>query len=166
MDVWPWYLVGPGIGLVALALPAFRNRLLSASSCFTYLVDRAGAPPPARFDPLSEPDPEPDWLGFFAVGLVLGGAAGGGLSGGPALDWSLPGLEQVYAWPGWARASLMAIGGVLIGFGTRMAGGCTSGHCIVGVSARQKASLLATAAFFATGIAASFAVELWFGRLG
>jgi uncharacterized membrane protein YedE/YeeE len=50
----------------------------------------------------------------------------------------------------------LAGGGLLVGFGTRMAGGCTSGHGLCGVSRFQAGSLIATGIFFATGIAVSF----------
>lgn len=47
-------------------------------------------------------------------------------------------------------------GGALVGFGTRMAGGCTSGHGLCGLSRFQKGSLVSTAGFFGAGIAISF----------
>lgn len=47
-------------------------------------------------------------------------------------------------------------GGLLIGFGTRWAGGCTSGHGLNGCARLQPASLLSTAAFFGSGVAVSF----------
>jgi uncharacterized membrane protein YedE/YeeE len=51
---------------------------------------------------------------------------------------------------------VLLLGGVLVGFGTRMASGCTSGHGLCGVSRFQPGSLVATAAFFGVGIAVSF----------
>lgn len=53
---------------------------------------------------------------------------------------------------------VLLFGGVLVGFGTRMAGGCTSGHGLCGVSRGQRGSLLATCAFFAAGVVTSFAL--------
>lgn len=50
----------------------------------------------------------------------------------------------------------LVFGGLLVGFGTRMAGGCTSGHGMCGVSRFQKGSLLATVAFFGAGVATAF----------
>jgi uncharacterized membrane protein YedE/YeeE len=49
----------------------------------------------------------------------------------------------------------MVIGGFLVGFGTRYAGGCTSGHAISGLSNLQFASLIATIGFFAGGLIAT-----------
>lgn len=51
-------------------------------------------------------------------------------------------------------------GGLLVGIGTRMSGGCTSGHGLVGVPRLERGSLLATAAFFGTGIAVSLLIEV------
>jgi uncharacterized membrane protein YedE/YeeE len=50
---------------------------------------------------------------------------------------------------------LMVVGGFMVGFGTRYAGGCTSGHGILGLSALQWPSLVATASFFIGGILVS-----------
>ena len=54
--------------------------------------------------------------------------------------------------------AVLVLGGVLVGFGTRMAGGCTSGHGLCGVSRGQRGSLLATVAFFGAGVVTSFAL--------
>jgi len=55
----------------------------------------------------------------------------------------------------------LLLGGLCVGFGTRMAGGCTSGHGLCGVSRFQPGSLVATVAFFATGVAVSFALGVF-----
>jgi hypothetical protein len=65
---------------------------------------------------------------------------------------SLVGDSQVLA------SVVLLFGGVLVGFGTRMAGGCTSGHGLCGVSRGQRGSLLATCAFFGAGVVTSFAL--------
>ena len=55
--------------------------------------------------------------------------------------------------------TVLLLGGVLIGWGTRMSGGCTSGHGLCGVSRAQPGSLVATCAFFGTGIVVSLLLE-------
>jgi hypothetical protein len=57
-----------------------------------------------------------------------------------------------------APLSLVA-GGLLVGFGTRMAGGCTSGHGLTGIARLRPVSMLAVATFFGAGIATSFILE-------
>ncbi len=56
----------------------------------------------------------------------------------------------------WVSAGLLLVGGILVGFGTRMAGGCTSGHGLCGASRLQRGSLLATVGFFGAGVVTSF----------
>ena len=67
------------------------------------------------------------------------------------------GLATLVTWTGspLGAAALLLGGGVLIGWGTRQAGGCTSGHAIVGCALARPASLLVTATFFATGVLAA-----------
>jgi uncharacterized protein len=57
---------------------------------------------------------------------------------------------------GWAT---LVLGGLLVGFGTRLANGCTSGHGVCGVARLSKRSLVATAAFMASGFATVFLVR-------
>lgn len=78
------------------------------------------------------------WRLLFLIGLVLGVLAyrlGTGWQGGIALDASLPTL---------------VIGGVLVGLGTRVGGGCTSGHGICGISRLSGRSIAATGTFMVT----------------
>ena len=53
---------------------------------------------------------------------------------------------------------MIVIGGFLVGFGTRYAGGCTSGHAISGLANFQLSSLLAVLGFFAGGLAATWVI--------
>jgi uncharacterized membrane protein YedE/YeeE len=97
---------------------------------------------------------------LFLGALVVGGLASTLLAG----RWHLtPGLASA----GFARvtggsavvgAVVLVVGGMFVGFGTRMAGGCTSGHGMCGVSRLQRGSLVATVAFFGTGVATAFAL--------
>jgi hypothetical protein len=97
---------------------------------------------------------------LFMLALALGGA----LSSLLASDWSLSfdlrsdDFARLSASLGVPGPVLLLLGGALVGFGTRMAGGCTSGHGLCGVSRAQSGSLLATAAFFGAGVALSFAL--------
>jgi uncharacterized membrane protein YedE/YeeE len=84
---------------------------------------------------------------LLLLGAILVGAIGERLcASGPAATLAV------------SPAALLA-GGLLVGFGTRMAGGCTSGHGLTGVARLRPASLVATATFFAAGIATSYALE-------
>jgi uncharacterized membrane protein YedE/YeeE len=91
------------------------------------------------------------WKLWFALGLPLGGLAANVLAGGAPITRALPfGATVPIGNYGGVSSSivfqiaLLAFGGVLIGFGARTAGGCTSGHSIVGISIGSIASVVAT----------------------
>jgi hypothetical protein len=87
------------------------------------------------------------WRGLFLLGMV-----GGGL----LLAWQLPS-----AMPGAAIASLplLVLAGLLVGFGTRLGGGCTSGHGVCGISRLSTRSLVATAIFMSAAGLSTFIVR-------
>lgn len=95
------------------------------------------------------------------VGLLLGGVLSAGISGGGQLRF-VPDPAYVRQLGGsgisWA---LLFLGGVLAGFGARLAGGCSSGHGLTGCSRLSRTSFAATALFFGAGILTS---QLVFGR--
>ena len=112
------------------------------------------------------------WNVFFAVGLLLGGFIGGVIlkpvammplspatikslqeSGISAQQSILP--VEIFSWSQlltWQHLLIVVGGGFLVGFGTRYASGCTSGHGITGLATLQWPSLVAVALFFAGGI--------------
>jgi uncharacterized protein len=75
----------------------------------------------------------------------------------PALYWTvggeLPQITVSVPWP------LIMIGGLLVGFGTRLGGGCTSGHGVCGIARFSRRSLVATGLFMATAIVTSFVLR-------
>jgi uncharacterized protein len=95
-------------------------------------------------------------LVFFA-GLAAGGLLSALLASTLAITPVLRAelFSELARTPGAAMGVLFG-GGLLVGFGTRMAGGCTSGHGLCGVSRFQPGSIAATAAFFGMGIMVSF----------
>src|SRR2546423_3223864 len=141
----PWYVGGVLIGLMVPALLIAGNKTLGVSSALKHVCAACG--------PFSIPFLNYDWKKevwslFFAGGIILGGFIAGYLFRDPRPQnispntlhaLSLYGIsfnkgflpEQVFNWsylvtlPGFI---IMIIGGFLVGFGTRYAGGCTSGH--------------------------------------
>ena len=83
----------------------------------------------------------------FVIGLLLGPAIVRAISGG----W--PVARPV------ASGTTLAVAGLLVGFGTRLGSGCTSGHGVCGVSRLSPRSLIATATFMITGIATVAAMD-------
>jgi uncharacterized membrane protein YedE/YeeE len=92
------------------------------------------------------------------VALAVGGLLGTSASGTPTFTLRSEGFTNLVGGSQTLASVVLVFGGVLVGFGTRMAGGCTSGHGLCGVSRGQKGSLLATCAFFGAGVVTSFAL--------
>ena len=99
------------------------------------------------------------WRVYFLVGLPLGGVLAFATSSGVDLSqWTLhfemDAYEAVLPSESWLRALVLVGGGVLIGYGARLAGGCTSGHSIAGMGMLNPPSFLASVGYFIGGILA------------
>ena len=136
----PWYIAGPLIGLLIVGRRATLNRPLGALGGWVEFTDRVTngrrLGPPA----------------FIAVGTVLGGLLFAMVTGSfhPALHYGAGTALGAADTP--AQFALLSVAGVLIGFGARTAGGCTSGHGLCGTSTGSPASLVATITFFGTAV--------------
>lgn len=96
----------------------------------------------------------------FLVMLVLGGAIAAAFDG--RLGWHLDmgeSFRQLFG-QGLSAWLVLFVGGVLVGFGTQMAGGCTSGHALSGTPRLVPASLLATVVFFVTAVVVSILIQV------
>jgi uncharacterized membrane protein YedE/YeeE len=145
----PWFLVGPLIGLCPVILYAVANKHLGASGAYAQAAK-------AVVGKATEP-----WRAYYFVGLVLGASVGAVLQGGPRLHL---GYHYIAGFiPVWAAVFLLFGSGVMMGYGARWAGGCTSGHGLCGTAIRSAGSFIATATFFATAIAVSFALQFVLG---
>lgn len=91
-----------------------------------------------------------DWKIYFVVGIVIGGFFASNVFTNVPTNY-LP--ENYYTI--WGILTLF-VGGILVGFGTRYANGCTSGHSITGLSMLKLSSLLATISFFIGGLFYTF----------
>lgn len=168
---WPWYVAGPIIGITVPLLLLSGNKSLGISSTLRQIC---AACLPGNI-PLFQYDWKRDsWNLFFAGGLVLGGVLGGWpqkvsispstvtyLSSIGISDFSGLMPAEIFNWQalGTLKGLLMMVaGGFMVGFGTRYANGCTSGHGIFGLSTLQWPSLVAIVSFFAGGIIFSWYV--------
>jgi uncharacterized membrane protein YedE/YeeE len=123
-------LGGALIGLASSILLLFNGRIAGVSGIFGgLLVPRRG---------------DVAWRAWFLAGLLAGGAA---------LAWAYPA-----AFPPGAVRSLpwIAVAGVLVGYGTRLGNGCTSGHGVCGLSRLSARSLVATVTFIGAGVITVF----------
>ncbi len=170
-EPWPWYIAGPLIGLMVPLLLLIGGKPFGISANLRHLC--AAAVPSGI--PLFTYDwrREGGWNLLFALGILIGGllAAAVLLPSGYAVAISdatqrdlralglhdLSGLipRELFGWEslasrrGWLT---LGLGGFLVGFGARWAGGCTSGHAIFGLSTLQVPSAIAVLGFFAGGL--------------
>jgi uncharacterized membrane protein YedE/YeeE len=165
---WPWYIAGPLIGLMVPLLLVTGNKAFGISSSLRHIC---AACIPANIPFFRYNWKKEAWNLFFVAGIVAGAVIATQLLSNhqperlqPSLLFQLKrygisnynGLlpAQLFNWHALVTVRgfiLIVVGGFLVGFGTRYAGGCTSGHCIMGLSALQWPSLLATLCFMAGG---------------
>jgi uncharacterized membrane protein YedE/YeeE len=169
---WPWYVTGPLMGAVALALLVLDGRVLGVSASYRTLCAAVAPGRVAffRFDWRSVGG----WNLAFACGIALGGWVGVHLLGSAEpvrlsaaarADLAALGItdftglvpRELFSWR-WALSPRglvsLGLGGVLAGFGASWAGGCTTGHGISGLADLQLPSLVAVIGFFVGGFLA------------
>jgi uncharacterized membrane protein YedE/YeeE len=141
-----WYVGGPIIGLCVVAMRWLLNERLAATGAWSNAVEK-----------LASPRVRLDTRGWLLVGLVLGGIVFGIF--GSSLDGYGWLTETFTGGARWVIVPVLLAAGVLIGFGAKTAGGCTSGNGLSGNAILSPASIVATATFFGTAIVVSFAIE-------
>ncbi|WP_430967450.1 YeeE/YedE family protein [Spongiimicrobium sp. 2-473A-2-J] len=167
---WPWYVSGPLLALVLFVLVYF-GKTFGMSSNLKTLCSMAGAGKYADFFKF-------DWKSHrWNLIVVLGAIVGGFIAVQFLSDHSTIALNpktitdlgqlgfsrigetllpaEIYSWENVLSIKGLAIlvgAGFLVGFGTRYAGGCTSGHAITGLSSLQRPSLVAVVGFFIGGL--------------
>ncbi len=175
---WPWYVAGPLIGLTVPALLIMGNKSFGISSSLRHICASCV---PAGISFFQYDWRKEKWNLFFAFGIFLGGAIAVTLLANPhpveinpALSKELAGYgitnynnlvpDDLINWQSLLTLKgflMMVGGGFLVGFGTRYAGGCTSGHAIMGLSNLQLPSLVATICFMIGGfLMANFILPL------
>ena len=131
-----WALGGAGIALTVFVMLFTTNKRFGISTGFENLCALAIRNPYFQRDEISGSH---GWRIPFMVGLVLGGFLSAVWAGGWSPFWDLGRFDTVIGWGPLGKTAWMFGGGLLIGFGTRMAGGCTSGHGIFGNANFEKA---------------------------
>lgn len=167
-EPWPWYVAGPLVGLTVPILLILGNKSFGISSSLRHIC---AACVPANINFFKYDWRKELWNLFFVFGILLGGLLASQFLINPEEIIVNPALKvelNGYGITDYSNlvpvqlmnfASLLTLkgfiimvgGGFLVGFGTRYAGGCTSGHAIMGLSNLQWPSLVATICFMAGG---------------
>ncbi|MDH4279336.1 MAG: YeeE/YedE thiosulfate transporter family protein [Acidimicrobiia bacterium] len=149
----PWWVVGPGLGFLVVGLFLVNNQPLGASGAYVQASGLLRRRPEVAV-----------WRVWYFAGMFLGGLvvtqvlrdnAGGEVRSG------YDSLTATFSMP--VVVLLVLVGAVLLGYGAAVAGGCTSGHGLCGVSQRSPASLTMTATFVGTAVAVSLAMRALVG---
>ena len=151
--VWAGWMGGIAIGLYNITQYWLTSKPLGCSLSygnFCAMTSRISYFSSGAFETAN------NWRLWFILGVPLGGLLAAITS--PGFEWSFTTSMGVYydrILPAetWMKASIVVFGGILMGYGARLAGGCTSGHAISGMSLLNPPSMLAGACFFAGGIA-------------
>ena len=144
-----WAIAGAAVAAVTLCLLFMASRRLGLSTGFEDVCSLLLRHPYFTRDSLRSARA---WRLPFIAGLVLGGFASAALGGGWTPTWELGLFDQVIGFGPAGKIAWMFAGGLFVGFGTRLAGGCTSGHGIFGISNFELPSLVTTLSFMAGGI--------------
>jgi uncharacterized membrane protein YedE/YeeE len=152
LEPWPWYVSGPLIGLTVPLLLLLTGKNFGISSSLRHIG--AACLPNSKLPYLNN---NYNWRNHVSSLIFVGGVIIGGFVGNYLLS-NQPGnfLPTMFSSP--LGAFGLFIGGILIGFGTRYAGGCTSGHTIMGISALNLSSLVATFFFFVGGLISTWLI--------
>ena len=144
-----WALAGAGISAVTLCLLLLGNRRLGISTGLEDICSLVLDQPYFRRSAVTSGR---GWRLPFLLGLTLGGFLSAALGGGWHPTWALGMFDEVIGFGPSGKLAWMFVGGLFIGFGTRLANGCTSGHGIFGLANVELPSLVATLGFMAGGI--------------
>lgn len=169
---WPWYIAGPAISMVLFFLLYF-GKTFGISGNYRTICAAVGAGKNTKFFDFNWKNER--WNLVFIMGTLIGAAIAKfwffdgtseisdatiadlqalGLSyGDEMVPLEIFGIDQLLTLRG---MTFLIFGGLLVGFGTRYAGGCTSGHAITGLSDFQLPSLVAVIGFFIGGMFMTF----------
>ena len=172
---WHWSIAGILIGLTVPTLLLLGNKHFGISANLRHLC---AACLPANISFFKYDWKKEIWNLFFAVGILIGGFISASFLKNPepiqiaAATQAKLEAQGIHSFEGLIPTDLFSfqslatlrgfiiivLGGFLVGFGTRYAGGCTSGHTIMGLSDLQLPSLVATICFMIGGF-----LMTWFG---
>ncbi|MDD3407253.1 MAG: YeeE/YedE thiosulfate transporter family protein [Methanomicrobium sp.] len=157
---WSPYAAGAGIGVLSWLSFLLSNKPLGCSTTYfktfgmlRMAVSKEGIDKNPYYQKYK---PEIDWQWMLVLGIVIGAFISSYISGVFELTWVPESFAKKFGDNPLLRVLVALAGGILMGFGARFAGGCTSGHGISGTTQLSLSSIIAVIFMFAGGIAAAF----------
>jgi uncharacterized membrane protein YedE/YeeE len=154
---WSPYLVGALIGVLSMLTFYFSNKPLGASTAYARVAGLIGQlvarrhTDTLRFYAEKKP-PEVEWQVMLVTGVVIGAFLAAWTGDEITARWLPPMWAGRFGDSVWLRLAVGFLGGGLMAFGARIAGGCTSGHGISGTLQMSVGSWIALIAFFVGGV--------------
>lgn len=166
MERWSPYLVGIGIGILSWLTFLLLDKPIGCSTAFARtsgMIERLFRGAKVKEKPYYQKfAPTIDWEWMLVLGVVIGAFISSKLSGQFQWRWtpvvSAGTMDKAFVNEPYARIVVAFIGGILMGIGSRWAGGCTSGHGISGTLQMAVSSWLAAICFFIGGIASAMLI--------
>ncbi|MFO7694391.1 MAG: YeeE/YedE thiosulfate transporter family protein [Vicinamibacterales bacterium] len=154
---WSPYLVGAGLGVLSWLTFYFSDKPIGASSFYAQIAGFLGTLVAPRHTKslayFKAKPPRVSWGFVFVVATIAGGAIAALTGGEFANEWLPPMWEARFGDSMALRAAIGFAGGLIMAFGARLAGGCTSGHGLSGTMQLNAASWIALISFVVGGIA-------------
>lgn len=151
MEILPerlaWFIAGPIIGLLTVALYAVANKHLGVTTSYLQVMTLVRSPRMAEM-----------WRIWFFAGLVAGSLVAAFLRGGPSPNLNYGALGNLL--PIAVIVPVLFVGGLLMGYGGRWGGGCTSGHGIAGAAILSRGALVGIVTIMLTAIGLTLIVHL------
>lgn len=146
-DRLPWFIAGPALGLLVVGLFLVANQPLGASGAYVHTIKAARRDTDAV-----------GWRVWYFCGIFIGGLIATVLGRGFDARSGYEAMTKLWSTP--IVAGIVFVGAILMGYGARMSGGCTSGHGICGTAQRSPASWVTTATFIGTAIIVTYVLRL------
>ena len=146
-DRLAWFIGGPSIGMLTVVLYAVANKHLGVTRTYLHVMTFVRSPRIAEM-----------WRVWFFGGLVVGSLLATFLRGGPSPNLNYGALGDML--PIAAIVPVLFVAGVIMGFGARWGGGCTSGHGIGGAAILSPGALVGIVTIMGTAIGLTMIMRL------
>ena len=160
LELWPWWLGGIIIGLLVPGMYYFLNTALGVSTGYGNIVKMLLPRTKLKWLNTETFRNVFNWRLIFIAGMIIGAFISARIMGFDFVTLQMGILTEATKWPFAAYVVWFLAGGFLLGFGARLAGGCTSGHSIHGLANFHLSSLVASVSFLIFGALTAFLMKI------